>query len=74
VTDDLGARFHRWMEKERPDALLSTVEQRILLRDAGYRVPEDIAVAATSILDGGVDSGIDQHPEEIGRVGFLLMN
>ena len=74
ITGDLVARFQRWMEKEKPDALLSTVEHKILLRDVGYRVPEDIAVAATSILDGGVDSGIDQHPEEIGRVGFLLLN
>jgi LacI family transcriptional regulator len=71
---DLVARFRRWMKEEKPDALLSTVEQKILLRDAGYRVPEDIAVAVTSVLDGGADSGMDQHPEEIGRVGMLLLN
>jgi DNA-binding LacI/PurR family transcriptional regulator len=73
-TADLPQRFRAWMEEERPDALLSTVEQKILLRDAGYRVPEDIPVAVTSVLDGGADSGMDQHPEEIGRVGFLLLN
>lgn len=38
------------------------------------RVPDDIAVAATTLVDTGVDSGIDQHPEEIGRVGILLLN
>jgi LacI family transcriptional regulator len=74
VTADLVTRFRKWMRKEKPDALLSTVEQKILLRDAGYRVPEDIPVAVTSVLDGGADSGLDQHPEEIGRVGFLLLN
>jgi LacI family transcriptional regulator len=26
------------------------------------------------VLDGGADSGMDQHPEEIGRVGMLLLN
>lgn len=70
---DLAGRFHRWMEERKPDALLTTVEHKILLRDAGCRVPEDIPVAATSILDSGLDSGIDQNAEEIGRVGFQLL-
>ena len=74
ATKDLGDRFHEWMKREKPDALLSTVEHKILLHHAGLRVPEDIAVATTSILDGGVDSGMDQNAEEIGRVGFLLLN
>ncbi len=26
-----------------------------------------------SILDGGADTGIDQQPEEIGRVGLLVL-
>jgi DNA-binding LacI/PurR family transcriptional regulator len=71
---DLVACFRHWMEKEKPDALLSTVDHRELLHQAGYRVPDDIPVAVTSILDGGADSGMDQHPEEIGRVGMLLLN
>jgi LacI family transcriptional regulator len=74
VSKELVEHFRQWMDKEKPDALLSTVEQKILLRDAGYRVPEDIAVAVTSVLDGGADSGMDQHPKEIGRVGMLLLN
>lgn len=55
-------------------ALLCTVDYRELLQKAGYRVPADIAVAVTSVLDGGADSGTDQHPEEIGRIGMLLPN
>ena len=74
VTEEVITRFRRWMDEEKPDALLSTVEQKILLRGSGYRVPEDIPVAVTSILDGGADSGMDQHPEEIGRAAFLLLN
>jgi LacI family transcriptional regulator len=74
VTEEVVARFKKWMKKEKPDALLSTVEQKILLRGSGYRVPGDIPVAVTSILDGGADSGMDQHPEEIGRAAFLLLN
>jgi LacI family transcriptional regulator len=74
VTPALVKRFQSWMKKEKPDALLSTVDQKELLREAGYRVPEDVAVAVTSVLDGGADSGMDQHPEEIGRVGLLLLN
>jgi hypothetical protein len=58
----------------KPDALLSAVDHRELLHKAGYRVPDDIPVAVTSILDGGADSGMDQHPEEIGRVGMLMLN
>ncbi len=73
-TKDRIERFHQWMKQEKPNALLSTVEHKILLRDAGLRIPEDIAVAVTSIHDGGADSGMDQHPEEIGRVGFQLLN
>jgi LacI family transcriptional regulator len=74
VTHDLVSRFRRWMDKENPDALLSAVDHQELLHEAGYRVPDDIPVAVTSILDGGADSGMDQHPEEIGRVGMLLLN
>lgn len=74
VTDDVVARFRNWMDREKPEALLCTVDHRELLHGAGYCVPGDIAVAVTSVLDGGADSGVDQHPEEIGRVGMLLLN
>src|SRR5690606_27443705 len=67
-------RFLKWMEQEKPEALLTIDNSAELLRKAGFRVPEDIPVAAASILDAGVDTGMDQHPEEIGRVGFLLLN
>ena len=37
-------------------------------------MPDDIAVAATTIVDTSVDAGIDKHSEEIGRVGVLVLN
>jgi LacI family transcriptional regulator len=64
-----------WVKKHRPDAICTDVKWILaLIGKAGLRVPEDIAVAATTVLDTGIDSGINQHPEEIGRVGMLLLN
>jgi LacI family transcriptional regulator len=69
------AALKGWMEQHRPDAIYTDAQGiQNLLQKAGLRVPDDIAVAATALVDTGVDSGIDQHPEEIGRVGMLLLN
>ncbi|MEO5914380.1 MAG: LacI family DNA-binding transcriptional regulator [Luteolibacter sp.] len=64
-----------WLKKYKPDAIF-TPDPKIpaLLAELGYEIPGDMGLAATSILDGKLDSGIDQHPEEIGRVGFLMLN
>jgi len=58
----------QWLKRHRPDALL-TFYQGIpaLLNQLGYRIPQDIAVAGTSV-DVPVDAGIDQHSEAIGRI------
>lgn len=64
-----------WLAKHRPDAILTdTPDFLLILGKLGLRVPEDIAVASTTVRDTAIDSGIDQNPEEIGRVGFLLNN
>jgi len=61
--------FSKWLKKNRLDAILTDLaETRPMLDQLGYRVPEDIGLAATSILDGNADAGIDQNSEEIGRV------
>lgn len=68
-------RLGAWAERHRPDAIFSDIRRiRAMLEKAKLRVPEDVALAATTLIDTGVDSGIDQHPEEIGRVGMLLLN
>lgn len=65
--------LRRWLKREKPDAILSdVVETPELLQKAGYRIAEDIGIAATSVLDATVDAGIFQNPEEIGRIGVLL--
>lgn len=66
--------LQRWMKRAKPDAILSEAPfAPDLLSLAGYRVPDDVGLAAMSILDGRSDAGIDQHPEEIGRVAVLLL-
>jgi LacI family transcriptional regulator len=67
--------FNTWLKKHRPDAIF-TADSSVpaFLKTLGIRIPEDIGLAVTSILDAKADAGIDQHPEEIGRVGFLMLN
>lgn len=59
----------RWLKQHRPDALLiSDIELPGMMAELGYHIPRDIAVAGTTVLDiPGVDAGIDQHAEAIGR-------
>jgi DNA-binding LacI/PurR family transcriptional regulator len=60
-------RLEVWIRKNRPDAIFSEVaEMRGMLAELGYAVPGEIGLAATSVLDGGVDAGINQHSEEVG--------
>ena len=64
-----------WLGRHKPDAVMSDHAQLPeMLRKAGYRIPEDIGLAANSVLDGNADAGIDQNPEEIGRVAVLVLN
>ncbi len=67
--------FNAWFKEHRPDAIF-TADPSIsaFLKALGLKVPQDVALAVTSVLDAKADSGIDQHPEEIGRVGFLMLN
>jgi LacI family transcriptional regulator len=65
----------KWIEKHQPDAIFTPdANLADLLKEIGCKVPGDIGLAVTSILDAKADAGIDQHPEEIGRVGFLMLN
>ena len=44
-----------------------------MLKRLGVRVPDDVGLAAFSVLDGGVDAGIDQNSAEIGRSALRLL-
>ena len=69
-TEDQRA-FSAWMKKHRPDALLSGLAALpAMLEKAGLRIPQDVAFATLSIHDGNADTGIDQHPMDIGRFGM----
>ncbi len=59
----------KWMEKHRPDAILTSVPQVPgMIRELGFRIPEQVAVAGTSIYDVPVEAGINQHSAAIGRI------
>jgi len=65
--------MQQWLERHKPDALLNAVAiVPDMLRKLGYRIPEDIAMAGTSI-DVPVDAGIDQHSEAIGRMAVEML-
>jgi LacI family transcriptional regulator len=76
IDDKNPMAFHeeltRWLKKEKPDAVFTDIAALAkMLKTTGYRVPEDLGLAVTSVLDGNADSGINQNAEEIGRVGML---
>lgn len=63
-----------WLKKYEPDAIYTDQAQLPeTLKKAGYRMPEDVALAATTVLDCPIDAGIYSHPEEIGRAAMLLL-
>ncbi|KAF0095894.1 MAG: LacI family transcriptional regulator [Puniceicoccaceae bacterium 5H] len=64
----------RWLDENQPDSIFSSsAEVPQLLSELGCRVPADIPVAVTSVLDGHADAGINQNPREIGRVAVLQL-
>lgn len=64
-----------WLRNNQADAIITNMSKvPSMLQSMGVKVPDDVALAGTTVLDTNVDAGIDQHPEEIGRVGFLMLN
>jgi LacI family transcriptional regulator len=65
--------LRRWLLKTKPDAVL-TADANVchIIRELGFRIPQDIAVAGTGI-DVPVDAGIDQHSEAIGRMAVEML-
>lgn len=73
-TPDQIPLLAKWIDEYKPDAIFSSLANITeMLNRLGYRVPGDIAVAVTSILDGKADAGIDQNPIEIGRIAVLSL-
>jgi LacI family transcriptional regulator len=64
----------KWLKETRPDAILTEIKNLPhLLSSAGCRVPQDIGLAATTVLDCPISAGIHQNPEEIGRIAVLQL-
>ena len=68
------AELRQWLQKKRPEAVIATISTfHTLATGLGLRVPEDLAVATTSVLDGNFDAGSDQNSHEIGRVAVSTL-
>lgn len=69
-----GKLLRDWLVRFRPDAILtSDIEMPALVRGLGYRIPQDVAMAGTSVLDVPVTAGIDQHSQAIGRIAVEML-
>lgn len=67
-------KFETWLKEYKPDAILTEVaDLPQMLNELGWRVPQDVGLAATTVLDIEVDAGIFQNPEEIGRAAILTL-
>ncbi len=59
----------RWLKKVRPDAVLAGgTNIPALIRKLGYRIPQDLGMAGTSVVDIPLDAGINQNSENIGCI------
>jgi DNA-binding LacI/PurR family transcriptional regulator len=68
------AALKQWLVRYKPDAILTAdIELPGMIRELGYRIPQDIAVAGATVLDIPVDAGVDQRPEEVGRIAVEML-
>jgi LacI family transcriptional regulator len=64
----------QWIKRYKPDGVLNGyIDAPDYLRELGYRVPQDVAMAGTSINDIMVDAGIDQHSKAIGQIAAEML-
>lgn len=73
--EKLSGVIKHWIDQHKPDAIL-TCEIIIpqMIRDLGYRIPEDMPMASTSVYDIPIlNAGINQSSEEIGRVAVQTL-
>jgi LacI family transcriptional regulator len=71
---EFKAALDKWMKKYKPDAILNHyIEAPAYLRELGYRIPQDVAMAGTSINDIPLDTGIDQHSKAMGQIAAEML-
>jgi DNA-binding LacI/PurR family transcriptional regulator len=67
-------QLRAWLKLSKPDAIITTLSAlRGLLDRIGCKIPDDVAVCATSVFDGNFDSGIDQNSSEVGYVAMRTL-
>lgn len=69
------AKLHHWLEKYRPDAIVSNMPEPLhYLRELGYAVPEDIAYASIDRMEHTDPwAGVDQLPMQVGAAAVDLV-
>jgi len=74
-TDEGASRFHRWVAKERPDALICDEEGRYdWVRQMPNAAAREIGVASLNVYTRNSPvSGIRQHEDAIGREGVNML-
>lgn len=74
-TDDrFKDELNAWLQSYAPDAILTDAAKLpSLLESLGYRIPQDVALATTSIHDTPIDSGINQRPYDIGVAAARML-
>ncbi len=67
--------LRKWIEANQIEAIFtSEIGLAAILQELGIRVPQDVALASTSIHDCiGITAGLDQKPFEIGRVAVQVL-
>jgi DNA-binding LacI/PurR family transcriptional regulator len=66
--------FLKWLKQCKPDAILTEAPGvPEWLPQAGIHAPEEIGLATLNRHDSPLSAGIDQNPEEIGRVAALAL-
>jgi LacI family transcriptional regulator len=73
---DDRAQFLRWFRKHRPDAIIASHAALAItwLRDAGYRIPQDVALADLRNEDLALNhSGMYNDPARIGVLGVEML-
>jgi DNA-binding LacI/PurR family transcriptional regulator len=69
------SNFKTWVDNHRPDVIVSNMVQPLnLLRELGYRVPEDIGYASIDRLEADDPwAGVDQRPTDVGAAAIDLI-
>lgn len=63
-----------WLKRCKPEVIFTDLQFiPDMLAELGLRVPRDIGLVTTSVLDGQADAGIFQNSEEIGRAAVQLV-